>query len=77
MIMSNRKVKFDSQQKRTISEIFVDIGKLFFAGGVIGFFIPGIGGKISTGSFVITLIGSIIFFMIGIILAKKQKYYEF
>lgn len=76
--MSNKiKVKFDPQQKKTISEIFVDVGKLFFAGGVVGFFIPGIGGKISTVSFVVTLILSFICFSLGIKFAKKQKYYEF
>ncbi len=70
-------LRFDPNQKRTISEIFVDIGKLFFAGGVVGFFIPGITGKINIGTFIFALILSLVCFTVGVKLAKKNYYYEY
>lgn len=69
-------LKFDSEQKRIISSIFIDIGKLFFGGGVVGFFIPGISGKINVVTFVFTLLSSMICFIIGVKIIKR-KYYEY
>ena len=69
------KLKPDLKQREVISEIWIDIGKLFFAGGVVGFFIPGISGKINLGSFLITLLISLACFIIGVKLARKKRYY--
>ncbi len=68
--------KIDLNQRKIVSEIFIDIGKLFFAGGVVGFLIPSVANKIKPATFVISLLLSLFCFYLGVMLIKKQNYYE-
>lgn len=71
--------KLDSEQRKTVSKLVIDVGKLFLGGGVVGSFIPGVGDKITIGSFLIALLISLACFTLGVNLAKKEKYkiYEY
>lgn len=60
-------------QVKTISSLIIDLGKLFFASGVISFLFPGIVAKTNPVGFVVGLLISIIFFYFGVKLLKSLK----
>ena len=69
--------KLHSKQRELIAKILVDLGKMFFAASVIGFFIPTTATKINLFSFLGGLITSMILFIGGIIIIKSPNNYEY
>ena len=65
--------KLDFKQKELIAKILVDLGKMFFAASVIGFFIPSTMATVSLISFIAGLITSVILFISGIIIIKQPQ----
>jgi len=64
--------KPDREQKKLIAEILSDLGKLFFAGGVMGYFIPGLGGSVTAGKFILALAISLVSFFLATWLIRKS-----
>ena len=58
--------KPDREQKKFSAEILSDLGKLFFAVGVVGYFLPGIGGSVSAAGFAAALLVSLVLFSFAI-----------
>jgi len=65
--------KLHSKQRELIAKILVDLGKMFFAASVVGFFIPATAAKINLFSFLGGLITSIVLFIGGITIIKPQN----
>ena len=65
--------RLDLEQRKLVSKILVDLGKLFFAAAVIGFFIPVTAAKVETSSFVVGLTTSLILFIGGVIIIKQSS----
>jgi len=67
--------KLHSKQKELIAKILVDLGKMFFASSVVGFFIPATAAKISFFTFLGRLITSIVLFIGGITIITNNYEY--
>lgn len=59
-------------QLQTISGFLVDLAKLLFGSGVVGFFIPGSNNQINLQAFVIASTGALICLIFGISLLKNH-----
>lgn len=59
----------NSQQISSISSLVIDLGKILFGSGVVGFFIPNT--NIPVETFVIAIAVSSVLFFTGVIILKK------
>ena len=64
-------IKLNKSQLGLTAKFFVDLAKIWFASGVIGFFIPGIIGRSGVSILIGSLIVSFAFLLLGINLLRS------
>jgi hypothetical protein len=64
-------IRLNKPQLKLAANFFTDLAKVWFASGVIGFFIPGIAGKPGIGLLIGSVIASVLSFLLGISLLRS------
>lgn len=64
--------KLDNNQRKMIAAISGDVGKLFFAAGVVAYFIPSVGDKVSPRELLLSLFLALSFFGFAIRLSREE-----
>lgn len=72
-INTKEKTVFNEEQIKGISKYLMDLSKLLFGSAIVGFFIPGYSGKVSTAIFIIGVVSSMGLFASGIFILKSIK----
>ncbi|KKQ89392.1 MAG: hypothetical protein UT11_C0027G0012 [Berkelbacteria bacterium GW2011_GWA2_38_9] len=67
------KSQFNAIQIKTISNLMIDLGKLFFTASIVGFLFSEVTKQISPISFAGGLITSVTYFVIGVNMLKLIK----
>ena len=65
--------KPDEAQIKMMASITSDLGKVFFAAGVVSYFIPSIENKVSLGGFALGFVASVLLFASAIVLIKETR----
>lgn len=65
--------KLNKIQIESISEFFADLAKILFGSAVVGFFVPGFGGNVSTSVFISGTIISAGLFVSSVVILKDGE----
>lgn len=69
-------MRLNKLQLETAAKFFVDLGKLWFASGVIGFFIPNTPIRLGISALIGGVVASLIFLLIGLRILKSIDIYD-
>lgn len=64
--------KLNKRRIDKLSDLLIDLGKISVGSVVIGYFLPGLAGEVSTAIFVIGAFISVGMFIMGLILLKEK-----